>query len=146
MHGGGLVQAHTTIEPGMGCLRISKGSETLQPTTAYWQEYLKRLDRETHLGKALLTPGNLALASVLVLGAPGLKLVGDGLLANLLCLLLVDGLHQHTLVLVDITLHLITTISQSHQNTLNNTIPICNLHLMSAPLRYHCRRNISELQ
>lgn len=55
---------------------------------------------------ALLAAGGLALAGGLVLGAAGLKLVGDRLVARLLCLLLVDGLHQDALVLVHVTLAL----------------------------------------
>jgi len=60
----------------------------------------------THSGQSLLTPRALALAGGLVLAAARLELVGDGLLADLLSLLLVDGLHQHTLVLEHVTLDL----------------------------------------
>lgn len=67
---------------------------------------LRVSDGHNTCGQALLAPGNLALAGSLVLGAAGLKLFGDGLLAQTIGLLLVDGLHQHALVLVDITLHL----------------------------------------
>ena len=63
--------------------------------------------------EALLTAGQLALARRLVLGAAGLELVCNGLLADLLGLLLVDGLHEHTLVLVHVTLHLHTAADRS---------------------------------
>lgn len=56
--------------------------------------------------EALLAAGQLALAGGLVLSTAGLKLVSNGLLTDLLGLLLVDGLHEHTLVLVHVTLHL----------------------------------------
>ncbi|GIL95033.1 hypothetical protein Vretimale_1144, partial [Volvox reticuliferus] len=54
----------------------------------------------------LLAPRGFALARGLILGAACLKLVGNGLLAHLLRLLLVHGLHQHALVLKDVTLNL----------------------------------------
>ena len=56
--------------------------------------------------QALLAALQLPEARGLVLGALGLELVGDGLLAGLLRLLLVDGLDQHALVLVRVTLDL----------------------------------------
>ncbi|KFM28487.1 hypothetical protein F751_5714 [Auxenochlorella protothecoides] len=56
--------------------------------------------------QALLPPRQLPLAHGLVLGAARLELVGQRLLANAVRLLLVDGLHQHALVLVHVTLDL----------------------------------------
>ena len=56
--------------------------------------------------KASLPALQLAGTRRLVLGTPGLKLVCNGLLTDLLCLLLVDGLHQDTLVLEVVTLDL----------------------------------------
>mmetsp|Transcript_35809 Transcript_35809/g.79703 ORF Transcript_35809/g.79703 Transcript_35809/m.79703 type:complete len:243 (-) Transcript_35809:27-755(-) len=57
-------------------------------------------------GQTLLTPCGLALPGGLVLSTTGLKLVLNGLLADLLSLLLVHSLHQHTLVLEHVTLDL----------------------------------------
>ena len=60
----------------------------------------------TYRCESVLTPLLLALPSLLVLGATSLKLVSNGLLTLLLGLLPVDGLHQHTLVLENVTLDL----------------------------------------
>jgi len=61
-----------------------------------------------HAGRQpLLAPHRLALAAGLVLGTARLQLVGDALLAHLLRLLLVDGLHQDALVLEHVTLNLL---------------------------------------
>ncbi len=56
--------------------------------------------------EALLPACDLALAGLLVLGPPCLELVSDGLLTNVLSLLLVDGLHEHALVLEVVSLDL----------------------------------------
>ena len=65
-------------------------------------------------GLTRLASNGLALAHGLVLGAAGLELVGDGLLAGLLGLLLEDGLHEHTLVLVHVTLALLVISKNTH--------------------------------
>ena len=56
--------------------------------------------------KALLPACQLALPGLLALAAASLELVCNVLLADPVSLLAVDGLSEHTLVLVHITLHL----------------------------------------
>ena len=62
--------------------------------------------QETYRCEPVLTPLLFALPGLLVLASASLELVSNGLLTLLLSLLLVDGLHQHTLVLEHITLDL----------------------------------------
>ena len=72
-----------------------------------------RVDVALHLlgsegtgGEALLAAGELALAHGLHARPAGRELLGDVLLADALGLLVVDGLDEHTLVLVHVTLAL----------------------------------------
>lgn len=59
-----------------------------------------------YLCQSLLPSRKFSLTSRLVLGPPGLELVGQRLLPSLLCLSLVDVLHQDSLILEHITFHL----------------------------------------
>jgi hypothetical protein len=87
-------------------------SHTLLLRLLYWSSSHWSLSRlgggglRDSLSLALLPPGNLALTGSLVLRTPGLLLVRKSLFTCLLSLRLVNALHQHTLVLEDITLHL----------------------------------------
>lgn len=56
------------------------------------------------LSKTLLSTSNLTMASGSGLNTTSLKLVSNSLGTKLLCLLVVDGLNENTLVLVHITL------------------------------------------
>mmetsp|Transcript_35962 Transcript_35962/g.106302 ORF Transcript_35962/g.106302 Transcript_35962/m.106302 type:complete len:236 (+) Transcript_35962:567-1274(+) len=62
------------------------------------------LPQHAHRSDALLAACSLALARGLALDAARLELVCNGLLADLLSLLAVHSLHQHTLVLEHVTL------------------------------------------
>lgn len=75
---------------------------------------------ETYRGEAFLTAGQLALPRGLVLGTASLKLVSNRLLTDLLSLQVVDRLHQHTLVLVHITLYL-----QANPQGFNACLQLC---------------------
>ena len=67
---------------------------------------------KTHLGGATGFAGyGLAVAHGLVLGPASLELVSDSLVSGLLKLLLEDSLHEHTLVLVHVTLALLAETS-----------------------------------